>query len=128
MKDFERLSLSIHGMLLKTYETISLPTHVTLEGTFKFSLILLACSVLSTLLGFYTFISWQGCLICVVLLTILLFIERSENDALLRMYRTARLSAEKALRRAASAGTGIRGNNRSSDVSSPTAEEVGERE
>ena len=36
MKDLERLSLSIHGMLLKTYETINLPTHVTLEGTLKF--------------------------------------------------------------------------------------------
>jgi len=101
--DKERLSLSIYGILLDIRDTFSLPTHATLEKTFYYSLIMLVCSIISQLTGFYTFISWYGCLTCVVTLVILLWIERSENDALLKMYRTAKLSTEKALRRAKAA-------------------------
>lgn len=99
-KDKERLSLSMYNAVLGVRDTISLPTHKTLEKTFYFSIALLGSSILSTVIGFYTFLSWQGCLLCVALLTILLFIERSENDALLKMYRNARLSTQKVVRRA----------------------------
>lgn len=107
MKDDEKLSLAIYDIVLSVRNTLSLPTHKTLEKTLYYSLALFGCSLLSELIGFYTFISWQGCLICIVLIIALLFIERSENDALLKMYRTARVSAEKAVRRAKTAGTSV---------------------
>lgn len=112
MDDKERLSLSIYDIVHSVKDTFSLPTHATLEKTLYYSLALLVSSILSKLLGFYTFVSWQGCLICVALLVTLLWMERSENDALLKMYRTAKLSAEKAVRRAKTAGSSI-GNSRS---------------
>ena len=123
MNEKERISLSIHGIVLSMRDTLSLPTHATLEKTLYFSLALLACSVFSELTRFYTFISWQGCLICIASLVILLWIERSENDALLKMYRAAKVSTEKALRRAKTAGTSSNrgrssaGNNRSAETS-----------
>lgn len=108
MNDNSRISLMIYNTLVSIKNTLSLPTHATLEKTFIYSLILFGCSILSTLLKFYTFISWQGCLICIIALFTLLWIERSENDALLRMYRTVRVSAEKTLQRTKTAGSGSR--------------------
>ena len=105
MDNKERLSLYLYDIVISIRDTLSLPTHKSLEKTFYFSLGLLLCSLLSELLGFYTFISWQGCLICIGLLLLLLWLERSENDALLRMYRTARLSAQKVVRRRQTSGT-----------------------
>lgn len=127
MNDKERLSLQIYPIILSVRDTLSLPTHKTLEKTLYYSLGLLLSSLLSELLGFYTFISWQGCLICIGLLILLLWIERSENDALLRMYRSARVSAEEAMRRAANASSRISG-QRGANVSDSTSEKTGERE
>lgn len=127
MNNKEKISLCVYDIVLSVRDTISLPTHETLERTLKFSLLLLVCSILSSLLGFYTFISWQGCLICIVLLVILLWIERSENDALLRMYSSAKLSAEKALRRAKDAGSSI-SSRRSADNNDCIESETGTRE
>ncbi len=107
MKDSEKLSLQIYGIILSVRDTLSLPTHKTLEKTLYYSLALLLCSIVSTLTGFYTFVSWQGCLLCNVLLIILLWIERSENDALLRMYKSAKVSTRKALNKAKEAGSTI---------------------
>lgn len=123
MDDKERFSLYLYDIAISIRDTLSLPTHKTLEKTFYFSLGLLLCSLLSELLGFYTFISWQGCLICIGLLLLLLWLERRENDALLRMYRTARVSAEKAVRRAKSASTGV-SSGRSSDVNNSSTEKA----
>jgi hypothetical protein len=122
MKEQEKISLGIHGFLLSVYDTISLPTHSTLESTFKLSLVLLLCSVLSTVLKFYTFVSWQGCLLCSGALTILLYLERRENDALLRMYRNARVSAEKVIQRAKTAGISQHSNNGGTTINSPNPE------
>ena len=127
MNDKERLSLQIYPIILSVRDTLSLPTHKTLEKTLYYSLGLLLSSLLSELLGFYTFISWQGCLICIGLLILLLWIERSENDALLRMYRSARVSAEEAMRRAANASSRISG-QRGANVSDSTSEKTRERE
>ena len=107
MNEKEIISLSIYDIVHSVKNTFSLPTHATLEKTFYYSVALLFCSILSELLGFYTFISWQGDLLCVGLLVLLLWMERSENDALLKMYRTAKVSAEKAVRRAKTAGSNI---------------------
>ena len=129
MDDKERISLQIYDIVLSIRDTLSLPTHASLEKTLYFSMGLLLCSILSELLKFYTFISWQGCLICIVLLLLLLWIERSENDALLRMYRSARVSAEKALRRAknASANSGSRRSANNNNSSSETPRERAQR-
>ena len=106
MDDKEKMSLLIYNAILSVRDTLSLPTHKTIEKTLIYSVVLLVCSALSTLLRFYTFVSWQGALLCTLLLVLLLWIERRENDALLRMYRTAELSAKKVMRRAKDAGTG----------------------
>lgn len=100
MDDKEKLSVSIYYMFEAFRDTLSLPTDATLEKSMKFSALLFVCSGISQLLGFYTFISWQGALLCTVILIGLLWVERRENDALLRMYRNARLSAKKAAQRA----------------------------
>lgn len=126
MKEQERISLGIHGFLLSVYDTISLPTHSTLENTFKMSLVLLLCSIVSTLLEFYTFVSWQGCLLCSGALTILLYLERRENDALLRMYRNARVSAEKVIQRAKTTSFMQHSNNGGTAVNNPNSETIGE--
>ena len=122
----KRISLSIYNIVLSVRDTLSLPTHNTLEKTLYYSAALLACSILSELIGFYTFISWQGALICVVALVALLWMERSENDALLKMYRTARVSAEKALRRAKAASSGI-SSKRSSTGNNRNTKDAGQR-
>lgn len=127
MDDKERISLSIYDLFVSVRDTFSLPTHKTLEKTFYFSIALFVCSVLSELLGFYTFISWQGCIICVALLLILLWMERSENDALSKMYRAARLSAEKTIRRAKAASSSI-SSKRGSNVNNRRTETTGKRE
>lgn len=103
MDDKERLSLSIYSIVNSIKDTLSLPSHDILEKTLYYSLGLLCCSVMSKLLGFYTFIEWPGALLCTALLILLLWLERSENDALLRMYSNARLSARKIARKGKSA-------------------------
>ena len=116
MDEKEKLSLAIYGIVVSVRDTLSLPTHATLLRTFIFSALLFLCSLLSSLLGFYTFIGWPGSLICTLALGVLLFIERSENDALSRMYRSAKLSAQKAMRRAANSGSGQRGGRNSANA------------
>lgn len=103
----EKFAQLIYNIVIDVRDTLSLPTHKTLATTTAFSLGLFAVSLLADLLKFYTFVSWQGSLICTIALVILLWIERSENDALLRMYRSARASAEKAVCRAKTAGSNL---------------------
>ena len=81
MNDKEKLSLCIYRIMRNFRDTLSLPTHATLEKTLYYSLGLLSCSIVSSLLGFYTFISWYGAFTCTALLILLLWLERSENDA-----------------------------------------------
>lgn len=100
MEEKERLSLAIYNIAVGIKETISLPTDKTLAKTLIMSGALFLVSFVSWLLGLYTFISWQGCLICTIFLVVLLFVERRENDALLKMYSNARLHTEQALQRA----------------------------
>lgn len=114
MNDKERVSVSIYKIFEGFKDTFTLPTDATLEKTLKFSALLLVCSILSELLGFYTFLSWQGCLLCTGILVALLWVERRENDALLRMYRDARVSAKKVMQRAKDAGASYSGGRRSS--------------
>lgn len=104
MKDSEQISLQLYNIVVGIRDTLSLPTSNTLEKTTLYSLTMLACSILSQLLGFYTFLCWQGCCLCTLCLIIFNIIERSEKSALLKMYSTARASAEAALRRAKKAG------------------------
>lgn len=107
MNDKERLSLSMYNIILGLRNTLSLPSHDVLEKTLYYSLGLLCCSTISQLMGFYTFISWNGALLCTALLILLLWKERSENDALLRMYTAARLSARKVARKGKSASASL---------------------
>ena len=107
MDNKERISLSMYNIIKGIRDSLSLPTHSVLAKTLYYSIGLLCCSALSKLLGLYTFISWQGALLCTALLILLLWRERSENDALLRMYSAARLSARKIALKGKSAGTSL---------------------
>lgn len=104
MNDKERLSLCFYNILVGMKDTLALPNDSTLEKCMKLSASLFAITVVCKLLGLYTFISWQGSLACTVILVALLWKERRENDALLRMYRNARISAQKASQYAKAAG------------------------
>lgn len=112
MDDKEKLSVSIYHLFVGFKDTFTLPTDATLEKTMKFAALMFLCSALSSLLGLYTFVSWQGCLVCLIVLIALLWVERRENDALLRMYRNARVSAQKVAQRAKDASAGHSGGRR----------------
>ena len=105
MTESEKLSVSIHSIAEGLKDTVSLPTPDTVEKTTFLSVILFGCSLVSEAIGMYTFISWQGSGLCTLVLGVLLYMERSENNALSRMYRNARVSIEKDVKRAKDAGS-----------------------
>ena len=105
MTESEKLSVSIYSIAEGLKDTVSLPTPDTVEKTTFLSAILFGCSLVSEAIGMYTFISWQGSGLCTLVLGVLLYIERSENNALSRMYRNARISIEKDVKRAKDAGS-----------------------
>ena len=105
MTESEKLSVSIYSIAEGLKDTVSLPTPDTLEKTTFLSAILFGCSLVSEAIGVYTFISWQGSGLCTSVLGVLLYMERSENNALSRMYRNARVSIEKDVKRAKDAGS-----------------------
>ena len=105
MTESEKLSVSIYSIAEGLKDTVSLPTPDTVEKTTFLSVILFGCSLVSEAIGMYTFISWQGSGLCTLILGVLLYMERSENNALSRMYRNARVSIEKDVKRAKDAGS-----------------------
>ena len=105
MTESEKLSVSIYSIAEGLKDTVSLPTPDTVEKTTFLSVILFGCSLVSEAIGMYTFISWQGAGLCTLVLGVLLYMERSENNALSRMYRNARVSIEKDVKRAKDAGS-----------------------
>ena len=105
MTESEKLSVSIYSIAEGLKDTVSLPTPDTVEKTTFLSVILFGCSLVSDTIGMYTFISWQGSGLCTLVLGVLLYMERSENNALSRMYRNARVSIEKDVKRAKDAGS-----------------------
>ena len=105
MTESEKLSVSIYSIAEGLKDTVSLPTPDTVEKTTFLSVILSGCSLVSEAIGMYTFISWQGSGLCTLVLGVLLYMERSENNALSRMYRNARISIEKDVKRAKDAGS-----------------------
>ena len=105
MTESEKLSVSIYSIAEGLKDTVSLPTPDTVEKTTFLSAILFGCSLVSEAIGMYTFISWQGSGLCTSVLGVLLYMERSENNALSRMYRNARVSIEKDVKRAKDAGS-----------------------
>ena len=105
MTESEKLSVSISSIAEGLKDTVSLPTPDTVEKTTFLSVILFGCSLVSDAIGMYTFISWQGSGLCTLVLGVLLYMERSENNALSRMYRNARVSIEKDVKRAKDAGS-----------------------
>ena len=105
MTESEKLSVSIYSIAAGLKDTVALPTPDTLEKTTFLSAILFGCSLVSEAIGMYTFLSWQGSGLCTSVLGVLLYMERSENNALSRMYRNARVSIEKDVKRAKDAGS-----------------------
>lgn len=93
--DKELVRKYLHTTLFDLKDTVSLPSINTLEHVLYMSCGVTVISIFSQLLGFYTFLSWHGCLLCTLLLVAVAYRERSQTDVLLRMYSTAKLSAEK---------------------------------
>lgn len=126
--DIEKISVGVHDALVSITNTLTLPTHKTLLKTFKLSVTVTAISFLSNLIGFYTFISWQGALLCTCMLFVFLYMERRNNDELLRVYGSAKLRAEEAIRRAKGAGAGLHSRRVTNDSGeSTTSTGEGER-
>lgn len=71
-------------------DTFRLPTHDTIWDTFKYSCISTVVCAVCSLFNIFTFLSWQGCLICSLALGIMLFVERNENDSLQKAYDKAK--------------------------------------
>ena len=126
MTESEKLSVSIYSIAEGLKDTVSLPTPDTVEKTTFLSAILFGCSLVSEAIGMYTFISCQGAGLCTLVLGVLLYMERSENNALSRMYRNARVSSKKDVRRAKSSGSSKRG-GRSTDSNRSTKQKAGKR-
>lgn len=126
MDDKEKLSLCFYGVLVSMKDTLSLPTDSTLDKCMKLSISMFALTLVCNLLGLYTFISWQGSLLCSAILVALLWKERRENDALLRMYRNARVSAQKATQYAKAASAYIDDRRRAASAST-SAKKTAER-
>ena len=127
MTESEKLSVSIYSIAEGLKDTVSLPTPDTVEKTTFLSVILFGCSLVSDAIGMYTFISWQGAGLCTLVLGVLLYMERSENNALSRMYRNARVSIEKDVKRAKDAGSRLSG-RRSSNSNNRTKQKAKRRE
>ena len=126
MTESEKLSVSIYNIVEGMKDTISLPTPTTLEKTVQLSTFLFGCSLVSDMIGMYTFISWQGAGLCTLFLGVLFYMERSENNALSRMYRNPRVSSKKDVRRAKSSGSSKRG-GRSTNSNRSTKQKAGKR-
>lgn len=124
MSDQDRFAQLLIEVLKSCRDLIFLPTDKRMETTFKWSLCLTALNAIFAILGVYTFLSWEGCLLCSLMLFLLLFIERRENDALSRMYHTVELSVKEAKRRAESASTSI-GVRRSGKRDNPAKQKAG---
>lgn len=126
MTESEKLSVSIYSIAEGLKDTVSLPTPDTVEKTTFLSVILFGCSLVSEAIGMYTFISWQGSGLCTLVLGVLLYMERSENNALSRMYRNARVSIEKDVKRAKDAGSRL-SSRRSANSNNRTKQKVKRR-
>lgn len=94
-KEKEKLSLAMYDIVLSIRDNITLPTHGTIANVLILAIAMLLCSIISRLFRFYTFISWQGCLICVVVLLVLLWVERAQNDTLVKAYKAGAAYAKK---------------------------------
>lgn len=94
-KEKEKLSLAMYDIVLSIRDNITLPTHGTIAKVLILAIAMLLCSIISRLFRFYTFISWQGCLICVVVLLVLLWVERAQNDTLIKAYKAGAAYAKK---------------------------------
>ena len=92
----ETIMKYLQDILLGIKDTFQLPTHKTIVSTLKYAIILFACSILSTVLKFYTFIFWQGALFCVAILLGLILMERSEYEEIDKAYSTAMRYIQKA--------------------------------
>ena len=108
MTDVEKISVGIHDTVVDISNTLTLPTHRTLVKNFKLSLALSALSFLSELLGFYTFISWQGSILCSCMLFAFMYVERGNSNDLSRVCSPIKLHATNIARRAKDAGSSIR--------------------
>ena len=95
-KEKEKLSLAMYDIVVSIKDNVTLPTHTTIARVLVLSIAMLICSIISSLLKFYTFVSWQGCLVCVTVLLILLWVERAQNDTLIKAYEAGKKYAKKA--------------------------------
>lgn len=95
-KEKEKLSLAMYNIVLSIRDNITLPTHGTISKVLILSIAMLIMSLISSIAKFYTFVSWQGCLICVAVLLVLLWVERAENDTLIKAYQAGAKYAKKA--------------------------------
>lgn len=75
-----------YNILVAVADTLRLPTGWSLLCCLKISVVVCLSSAIGSFFHLYTFISWQGALIAVIVLCVLAYMERSGNNELSKMY------------------------------------------
>lgn len=81
----------VRKMLQVTIEEALMPTGKNLVPTLVFACIITVINVVLRILGFPCLLEWRGGLLAIVILVALLIIERSEYDAVSKLYRNVEL-------------------------------------
>lgn len=96
----------VRKMLQVTIEEALMPTGKNLVPTLVFACIITVINVVLRILGFPCLLDWRGGLLAIAVLVALLIIERSEYDAVSKLYRNVELRVKdiKGRQQAARAG------------------------
>ena len=115
------MSEFMSSMLTVLIDSAIMPTGKNLVSTIFFGCVITVLNIVFRIMGWKVGVSWQGCLLALLVLFIILIIERSEYSAVSKMYRDVelRLKDIKVRQQTASSGrkddgtTGVRKERRS---------------
>lgn len=108
-------------------EAFSLPTGKHLLPSLLFGIIILITSVICKVFDLPYFLSWEGALLGVIILVVILIIERRERNEVSAFYRVASNSVQSVVQRAKKLGTrGAAENSAPADVTGDIGREADE--
>lgn len=85
----------LYTVVVSVADTLRLPTGQSLLCCLQVSGIVFLSSLIGSIFHLYTFISWQGALIALIVLGVLAFMERSGNNELSKMYMELKSSVRR---------------------------------
>lgn len=116
----------IQKMLNVIVEQALMPTGKNLVPTLVTAVSIFFLNIISRIIGFPCLLSWQGILLAVVVLVVILVIERSEYSAVSKLYGDVELRI-KDLKERNKASRAGREDGRTSDMSKESAGDAGGR-